>query len=94
MPVPSPNRKRFLVTQYLINREQNGIEIWSVDSGAARVEWGTGDFDLQPIQGEWKDDSTITYRTVPMQPGATVDTVRMLLLFRDGEWKMPTRVTP
>jgi hypothetical protein len=94
VPVPSPNRKRFLVTQHEINRERNSVEIWSVDSGAARVEWGTGDDELQPIDGHWKDDSTITYRMVPMQPGASVDTIRMLLPFRDGEWKMPTRVTP
>ena len=93
VPVPSPNRKRFVVVPYDYGPE-GGIEIWSIASGAPRYEWGVGDEETRPIDYKWADDSTVTYRAVPLRPGPKADTVRMQFAFRDGEWKTPTPVTP
>lgn len=91
VPIVSPNRERFLVIPDDPGVD-NSVEVWSLASGAPRFEWGTGDEDMRPIDGAWKDDSTVTYRVVPARSQSKPDTISMLLPFRDGGWKIATRM--
>ncbi|MFL5560992.1 MAG: hypothetical protein ACJ79K_05915 [Gemmatimonadaceae bacterium] len=93
VPVASPNRKRLLVIPYVFGPESS-VEIWSLATGAPRYEFGFGDDETRPIDGEWKDDSTVIYRAVPLHPGPKADTVRMQFPFRDGAWQSATTVAP
>ena len=92
VPVISPDHKRFLVVPHEVSAT-NDVEIWSVASGVPRFEWGTGD-EERPIDGAWKDDSTVTYRVVSAAGGLKTDTSLTELPFRGGGWQIATRVAP